>query len=187
MKTRCLAVFLAVVGTSASAAVAQEPPPPPHLKLPAGVRVRVRTYSLAGHTIEGTLLSADSGTVKLVPKSEQPLLGGEMKLPASDVSRMDVALGKKSHWWQGALIGAAIGLAMALTDDVDPVLCKTNENVLCSRGEAVAVYGLTSTAIGAGVGALIRSDRWTPVALDTLGPPVREAQGSLSLKLTFRF
>ncbi len=187
MKRRCLALFLTVLGTGVPVALAQEAAEPPHLKLPAGIRVRVRTYSLPGQTIEGTLLSADSGAVRLVPKSERPLLGEEMKLPASDVTRMDVALGRKNHWWQGALIGAALGVAMALTDDVDPVLCKTNENVLCSRGEALAVYGLTSTAIGAGVGALIRTDRWTPVALDTLGPPAREARGSLSFKLTFRF
>ena len=78
-------------------------------------------------------------------------------------------------------------LALAFTDDVDPVLCKVNENVLCSRGEALAIYGLGSAALGAGIGALIKTDRWTPVALDTLGPPAREARSPLSLKLTFRF
>jgi hypothetical protein len=46
---------------------------------------------------------------------------------------------------------------------------------------------LTSTALGAGIGALIKTDRWTPVALDTLGPPVREARSPLSVKLSFRF
>jgi hypothetical protein len=186
MKPRSLALFLAVLGTGAPA-LAQAPPAPPSLKLPAGIRVRVRTYSLPGQTIEGTLVSADSDGVSLVPRSDPPLLGGEMKLPAADVTRMDVALGKKSHWWQGAVIGAVLGLAVAFTDDVDPVLCEVNENVLCSRGEALAVYGLTSTAIGAGIGALIKTDRWTPVALDTLGPPVRGARSPLSLKLTFRF
>ncbi len=187
MKPRRLALILAVLGTGAPVALAQEAPAPPHLRLPAGIRVRVRTYSLPNQTIEGTLLAADSGAVRLVPKSDQPLIGGEMKLPAADVTRMDVALGKKRHWWQGAVIGAAVGLALALTDDVDPVLCKTNENVLCSRGEALAVYGLTSTALGAGIGALIKTDKWTPVALDTLGPPVRETRAPLSAKVTFRF
>jgi hypothetical protein len=186
MKPHGLAVFLAVLGTGAPVALAQAPPAPPHLKLPAGIRVRVRTWSLPNQTIEGTLLSADSGAVTLVPKSEQPLLGREMKLPSADVTRMDVALGKKRHWWQGALIGAALGLAAGFTDDVDPVLCKTNENVLCSRGAALAVYGLMSTAIGAGIGALIKTGKWTPVALDTLGPPAREARAPLSVKWTFR-
>ena len=187
MKARCLALFLAVLGTGAPVALAQGPPTPPPLRLPSGVRVRVWTYSLAGQRIEGTLLGADSSAVTLVPKSDQPLVAGELKLPAADVTRLDVALGKKRHWWQGAVIGAVLGLAMAFTDDVDPVLCEVNENVLCSRSEALLVYGLTSTAIGAGVGALIKTDRWTPVALDALGPPVREARGPLSVKLTLRF
>jgi hypothetical protein len=187
MTPRCLALFLGVLGTGAPVASAQAPPAPPPLRLPSGVRVRVWTYSLGGQRVEGTLISADSSAVTLVPKSDQPLLGGEMKLPAADVTRMDVALGKKRHWWQGLLAGAALGLAFAFTDDVDPVLCEVNENVLCSRGEALAVYGLGGTALGAGIGALIKTDRWAPVALDALGPPVREARGPLSVKLTFRF
>jgi hypothetical protein len=102
-----------------------------------------------------------------------------------------VALEKKRHWWQGALIGAAVGAALALTDDVDPVLCEVNENVLCSRGEAILVYGLGSTATGAGIGVPIKTDRWTPVALDAFGPPspplLRESRAALSVKVTFRF
>jgi hypothetical protein len=187
MKTRCLALLLLVLGTGSPVALAQAPPAPPHLKLPAGIRVRVRTYSLPNQAIEGTLLSADLGEVTLVPKTEEPLLGKEMKLPSADVTRLDVVLGKTRHWWQGAVIGAALGVVAALTEDVDPELCKVNENVLCSRGDAFAVYGIGLTVTGAGVGALIKTDKWTPVALDTLGPPAREARASLSLKVTFRF
>lgn len=191
MKLRSLALVSAVLAAGAPVALAQAPPVPPPLKLPVGVRVRVSTYSLPGQRIEGTLLSADSSAVTLVPKSSQPLVAGEMKLPAADVTRMDVALEKKGHWWQGALIGAALGVVFALTEDVDPVLCEVNENVLCSRGEAFLVYGVTTTALGAGVGALIKTDRWTPVALDAFGPPppppVRESRSPLSVKVTFRF
>lgn len=84
-----------------------------------------------------------------------------------------------------------MGVALAFTDDVDPVLCEVNENVLCSRGEAILVYGLGSTAMGAGIGALIKTDRWTPVALDAFRPPspprVRESRAPLSVSVTFRF
>jgi hypothetical protein len=191
MKPRCLALMAVVLAPGVPAALAQAPPAPPPLKLPSGIKVRVWTYSLPNQKIEGTLLSADSAAVKLVPKCGLPLLGGEMRLPAADVTRLDVALEKKRHWWQGALIGAAIGAALAFTDDVDPVLCEVNENVLCSRGEAILVYGLTSTAMGAGIGALIKTDRWTPVALDAFGPPsppiLRESRTPLSVKVTFRF
>jgi len=191
MKPRCLALTAVVLATAVPAALAQAPPAPPPLKLPSGIRVRVWTYSMGGQRIEGTLLSADSNAVALIPKGSQPLMAGEMRLPAADVTRLDVALEKKRHWWQGALIGAAVGAALAFTDDVDPVLCEVNENVLCSRGEAILVYGLTSTAMGAGIGALIKTDRWTPVALDAFGPPsppiLHESRAPISVKVTFRF
>jgi len=191
MKPRCLALTAVVLATAVPAALAQAPPAPPPLKLPSGIRVRVWTYSMGGQRIEGTLLSADSNAVALIPKGSQPLMAGEMRLPAADVTRLDVALEKKRHWWQGALIGAAVGAALAFTDDVDPVLCEVNENVLCSRGEAILVYGLTSVGLGAGIGALIKTDRWTPVALDAFGPPspplLRESRAPFSLGVTLRF
>jgi len=191
MKPRCLVLTAVVLAAGVPAALAQAPPAPPPLKLPAGLRARVWTNSFAGQRIEGTLVSADANGVTLLPKGSPPLLGGEMRLPASDVTRLDVALEKKRHWWQGALIGAAVGAALAFTDDVDPVLCEVNENVLCSRGEAILVYGLTSTALGAGIGALIKTDRWTPVALDAFGPPspplLRESRAPFSLGVTLRF
>jgi len=191
MRPRCLALMAVVLGVDASVAVAQAPPVPPPLKLPSGIRVRVWTYSLAGQRIEGTLLGADATGMTLVPKGSQPLLAGDMRLPAGDVTRLDVALERKGHWWQGALVGAAVGAALAFTDDVDPVLCKVNENVLCSRGEAILTYGLGSAVIGGVVGALIKTDRWTPVALDAFGPPppppVREGRAPLSVRVTFRF
>jgi hypothetical protein len=191
MKPRCLTLIAGLIAAGAPAALAQAPPAPPPLKLPAGIKVRVWAHSMGGQRIEGTLLSADASAVTLIPKGEAPLLAGEMRLPAGDVTRLDVALDKKSHWWQGALIGAAVGLAMAFTDDVDPVLCEVNENVLCSRGEAVLVYGLASVGLGAGIGAFVKTDRWTPVALDAFGPPsppvLRESRAPISVGVTFRF
>jgi hypothetical protein len=190
MKPRCLAL-IAVLAAAGPAALAQAPPVPPPLKLPSGLKVRVWTDSMRGQRIDGTLLDADASAVTLVPKGSQPLLAGELRLPASDVTRLDVALDKKRHWLEGALIGAVVGTIMAFTDDVDPVLCKVNENVLCSRGEAVLVYGLGSTAIGVGIGALIKTDRWTPVAIDAFGPPsppvLRESRAPLSVGVTVRF
>jgi hypothetical protein len=191
MKPRCLALMTVLVAAGGPVALAQAPPAPPPLKLPTGIKVRVWTYSMGGQRIEGTLLNADASAVTLVPKSSQPLTTGEMRLPAADVTRFEVALDKKRHWLQGALIGAAVGTIMAFTDDVDPVLCKVNENVLCSRGEAILVYGLGSTAIGAAIGALIKTDRWMPVALDAFGPPsppvLRESRAPLSVRVTVRF
>jgi hypothetical protein len=191
MRLRCLTLASVVLGTGVPAVLAQALPEPPPLRLPAGVRVRVWTRALPSRKIEGTLLGADSAAVALVPKGTHPLAPGGMVIPAADVTRLELALEKKRHWWQGALIGAAVGAVFAFTDDVDPVLCEVNENVLCSRGEAIVTYGLGSVAIGGIVGALIKTDRWTPAVLESLGPPspvpVRESRARLSFQASFRF
>jgi hypothetical protein len=48
---------------------------------------------------------------------------------------------------------------------------------MCSRGEAVAYGVLGFGALGTGIGALIKTDRWTPVALDALAPPAPRVSG----------
>ena len=60
---------------------------------------------------------------------------------------------------------------MGATVAVDPTQCGTNDEAFCSRGEAMAVMGGTLAAIGALVGSAIKTDVWTPVALDALGAP----------------
>ena len=72
MKLRCLAAD-GVVAAGGPAALAQAPPAPPPLKLPAGIKVRVWTYSMGGQRIEGTLLSADSSAVNS-PREPGPVL-----------------------------------------------------------------------------------------------------------------
>jgi hypothetical protein len=191
MRPVSLALAALALLTGVGPAAAQAPPAPPPLKLPTGIRVRVWTRSLPNQRIEGTLLGADSTAVTLVPKGTHPLATGEMRLPAIDVTRLDVALERKSHWWQGALIGAAAGaLLVGLSSDVDPVLCEVNTDVLCSRGEAFAYGAGGGALIGVVIGALVKTDQWTPVALDALGPafppPVRESRAPLSFRVRFR-
>ena len=40
------------------------------------------------------------------------------------------------------MIGAALGVALGATSDVDPVACEYDYNYECSRGEALALYGV---------------------------------------------
>lgn len=189
-------LLAAVLGVLATEVLAQAPQPPA-LELPVGARVRVRTYPATGDWIEGVLAGADSGTIALVPEGAPPLGPNQLKLPREAVTRFELATGKKRQWLPGLVVGAALGVALGFAMDVDPVRCEFDDNYFCSRAGAVAAMGATSAAMGAGIGALVRKDVWTPVALEALGPPgarvgwagigLRPVPGGVSLDLSVRF
>ncbi len=176
MRTK-IALVLASLLVPASGALAQPTAEPALLKLPMGARVRVRTLAAPGYWMKGVLVSADSASVALVPENAPPLGANQLVVPSASVTRFELATGKKRQWLYGLVIGAAVGVALGFTDDVDPVVCEFNENVLCSRKDALLTYGFGSAATGVLIGAFVKKDRWTPVVLDALAPPPPRVSG----------
>jgi len=179
-----------VVGLSACASsLVAQGPEPPALTLPVGVRARV--FTGPGHRIEGTLVNADSASITLVPKGSHPLATSQMTLPMREVKGLEVAVDRKGHAWQGLLIGVLAGVAMGAAEDVDPVTCKTVSMVSCSRAGAIGEYAGGAALLGLLIGSYVKSDRWTPVALDALGPPlprpVAQSRAWRGFAFTFRF
>jgi len=170
-----------VLGLCGVQTLAQDMPEPPALELPMGARVRVRTQA-SSEWIKGTLASADAGTISLVPEEAPPLGANQLRLPSEGVTELEVLTGRKSRWIPGLLVGAAAGVAMGLDMDVDPVQCEFDDNYFCNRTSAVLAMTATSAVLGALVGKLIKSDVWTPVALDALGPS-RETGARAGLEL----
>ena len=178
-----LPLVVTLIGLAAGGATAQESPPPPALELPLGAQVRLRTQAAPGGWIKGVLAGADTGTIALVPEEAPPLGANQLRVPSGSVTRLEVLTGKKKQWLPGLVIGAALGVAIGVAEPVDPVQCKIDPNTFCNRGAAVAAMAGTSAFLGALVGSLVKKDVWTPVALDTLGPPaVRRTQASLGLR-----
>ena len=191
------AFVAAVLGLLGTDVVAQSAPSPPALKLPVGARVRIRVVAAPGLWMKGFLVGADSSSIALFPEGAPPFAGGDLRFPREAISRLEIATGKKRHWLAGLVIGAAAGVAMGFAMDVDSSRCEFDDNYFCSRGEALAASGGMLAALGAGIGALVKSDVWIPVALDTLGPPparvgrvapaLRATPGGLSLGVSVRF
>src|SRR4029453_1841086 len=171
---------LVVVAISASPAIAAAQPSaePVPLRLPMGSRVRVQMASAPGSWTKGILASADSSNVALIPDDAAPLGDNRFRLPTQSVTRLELKTGAKRHWLPGLLAGAALGALLGATAEIDPNTCDSYyTSTFCSRGEAYAAGILVMGGIGAGVGALIKTDRWTPVALDALGPPAPRVSG----------
>jgi hypothetical protein len=118
--------------------------------------------------------------------------GGQHIVPVTSLTRLEVSLSRKRHTLKGAIIGAAIGVGLGFAFKVDPQECNSaGSSTFCSRGEAVAGGTLVGVGIGALVGALVRTDRWTPIDLETLkhASPLAARSSRLvpSAALTIRF
>jgi hypothetical protein len=170
-------LVVVAIAASPALAAAQSAAQPEPLRLPMGSRVRLQTASTPGSWTKGILTSADSSSVSLVPEDAAPVGDNRLSLPTASVTRLDLKTGSKRHWLIGLVAGAAVGLAVGATSDVDPVACHYDYDYECSRGEALAIYGFGFAGLGAGVGALVKTDRWMPVALDALGPPAPRVSG----------
>jgi hypothetical protein len=178
MRLRNTLVLAAILGV-ANVAMAQPAEEPPLLKLPMGARVRVQTTAAPGNWVKGILVSADAASVALVPEDAPPLGANQLRLPNPSIGRFELKTGSKRHWLAGLIVGAALGLAMGATADVNPDTCNyTYSYEFCSRGEAIAASVAVLGGMGAGIGALVKTDRWTAVALDALPPPPPRVSGT---------
>lgn len=191
MKRNPSPALVVILTLSAGSAVAQQAPAaapataePTLLTLPMGSQVRLQASTALGQWMKGILVSADSASIAIVPEGAPPLGANQLRMPSASVSRFELKTGSKRQWLWGLAIGAALGVAIGATAELDEVACDTasyygasSDYYFCSRGEAIAYSVLGMGAVGAGIGALVKTDRWTPVALDALAPPAPRTSG----------
>ena len=124
--------------------------------LAQGARVRVTASGGLRQQLTGNILSQDEKTLTIIDDGGQPV-----KVPREIVTRLDVSWGRKRHALPGLLIGAAagglIGAILPLCDGYNP--CST-------RGELLTGGVVGFGAIGALVGAFVKSDKWVEIPLD---------------------
>jgi hypothetical protein len=178
MKPVCWAVVAALAALPAGAA-AQDAASGVDL-LSVGSRVRFTSSAIQGR-MKGLVVALDGGTMTLAGDEG----GVPLKVPVASITALEASVGKKRHWLRGMLIGGGIGLLVGITGPVDESYCGGESGNFCSREEAVIGGTLVSAGLGAGIGALFKTDRWAPV---TLGA-TRSGSGGrrAAVVVTFRF
>jgi hypothetical protein len=166
------AMALGALATSAAAADERA--------LTVGERVRVTAPSVSPRRIEGTLAAVDRETVTVVSRDD----GTRVGVSRSQIAKLEVVRGEKSHWGTGALIGAGAGVLLGVVASNPP----SSADGFQVDGGAVAVCGAVGAAGGALVGAVLRTDRWTTVPGDTVTLSIGPVPGrgvALAMKVSF--
>jgi hypothetical protein len=173
----CVTSALATMLLVPAEARAQEPPASP---VTVGTRVRVRAPSVAKGRVEGTVVEIDEKSLLIgVSEDRAPL-----RVPRQAITQLDVNAGKHRRVLKGMIIGAGLGAAsfavLLASTDLGP---STSD-----YAEAAGLGALGGGILGAGIGALIQTDRWSPVPAERVRLSLGPARGrgmAVSLSVGF--
>jgi hypothetical protein len=130
-------------------------------QLSPGTRIRVTAPRSSLDPYVGSLVRFSSESVTLDLEDGAP----DLTLPLARVRRIEVSEGEGSKVVTGAVVGFGLGATASLLFLAG--FCSSSDTI-CGGDEwltAFAVIALPPTLVGAGVGLLIRKERWREVEL----------------------
>jgi len=146
------------------------------LRIQVGDRIRYRigTEEIA----KAVVLETDPEWLRVEDKR-----GAGYRLDKSALQSLAVVRGKRRHVWQGAVIGflpaAAFGaFAAGVSCDADSP---------CNVAPFALVVGGMGAALGAGVGALIKTDHWEEAPVSRVRFAIAPARGGVRAAVTLSF
>ncbi len=101
------------------------------------------------------------------------------------VTKLDVRTGGRGHAIQGAGLGFLLGFVIGVASGDDPP-GGFMETRIDAGGKAM-LGGIGLGLIGAGVGAFIKSDKWSEVPLDRVRPRLVAQQNGVGVGVVLRF
>ncbi len=129
-------------------------------QLPPGTRVRVTAPSSSLDPHVGSLVRLSSESVTIDLENGAP----DLTLPLARVRRIEVSEGEGSK----GVTGAAVGFGLGATASLLFLAGFCGGDTVCGGDEwlrAFAIITLPPTLVGAGIGLLIRTERWREVEL----------------------
>lgn len=187
MKTRSKGAIRSGLATAlVSILLAPAPAPAEDLAWGTSVMVGSKVRLLAPGALQGRLqgiVSEMDEKTLVVLQDNRPV-----RVSRGAVTRLEVSTGTHRKTVKGMIIGAAIGAALFATEEPSDSCEGAVTICYTSRAGAMAWGAVGGAAWGAGIGALIKKDRWSPVALErvqlTLGP-VRGGGVALGVSVAF--
>jgi hypothetical protein len=128
-----------------------------------GARVRIEAPGVVAGRFEGTVLSRDSGVVRVGSPNAAPV-----DVPMARITSLEISRGK-SRWagvGRGAGIGLPVGLVLGLIAATGDADARTYWDVsgrdTLSRGEVIGYAAFAGVLWGGAIGALVPKERWEP-------------------------
>ena len=136
------------------------------LTIASGTEARITEIAAPKHYLRLTVLGTDQDSLCFHFAQQVDAKA----LPWQDVSRMDVSVGHRSHFWQGLGIGLLTGIAVGAL--IGSSTASGEDGYTPSANGALgAIAGAMVGSVGGGVlGLVLRTDKWAPV---TLPPPTQ--------------
>ncbi len=126
--------------------------------LAEGDRVRVRASGAADRAIVGRLLRADQGALAVTRDD-----GSVVDVPRSAIQALETLRGRRSQANKGAAIGAGAGAGVVLAQTAAEGGCDPDRGGCAVNVAAGLVYAALGALVGAGIGSMVRTDRWVKV------------------------
>ncbi|MFO7586508.1 MAG: hypothetical protein R6X22_00395 [Gemmatimonadota bacterium] len=197
---RALVLAWVILLAPARAAAQESPDGDSRPTVARGDRVRIEAPSLGAGRREALVLAIRSDTLLLSGAFGADRGYGTALVPLGSIRTLDVARGTRSNAWKGAKIGAGVGAAFGLVVGIAAVAESQSDDCapdqwLCPDfdlgPEIIPVgmvgFGLMGGLIGAGIGALGRSDAWEPMDPVLLRVEPRDGGAAIVASLPLRF
>lgn len=182
MRNRAIVAILAMVG-ALSGGIRADAEEGAGLPVMVGSRVRIFAPSLVqGRRIPGVITAIDEESATVATDTGLPVV-----VAREAVASLELSMGRKRNTLKGTAIGAVAGVALGVAATVDPRNCDMNSPNFCSRGEAVRTSIVGGAALGAVIGAFVKSDRWVHVPLERWNVDVRPTRGGGRASISFSF
>ncbi len=142
-----------------------------------GSRIRLLATTIAKRRIEGTIIEMDERSLLVGIEADSTL-----RVPRQAITNLDVSLGKQRKADMGFIIGGGIGVIMVAI--IFSSYLRGSEAWFDFAAIGFVEVGL----LGAGIGALIKIDRWSAVPIELVHVGLAPTQGRgmrLSLSLGF--
>ena len=150
------------------------------LRLTPGAKVRVTVHTLGLNKRVGTVHEFHGDTLVMQTKAGARL--EMLNVSMSAINRLDVKAGTRRHWAAGAGIGFLAGVVTVLAWKNDPT-----EDWWTSDANKALAGGGVGLLVGAALGALITSDRWSEVPLDQVRPRLVAQQDGVGVGVFLGF